>query len=209
MSFIQLKPQYGLNYKAGQIFFTYKINSPISAGITFYSRSEFGINKRQHKWSHCGICIGEGMGVHCQYPRGVTEAHLEDYFMDPKTRISFREVKDISEFQIQALIGAAKEFIGRKPYDIKLIMGLWLTNTMVFRRFPSFKKVLKYFDSDDKFICSEFVLYCLKECGFCLDIESNIITPEGVFDLEIWKDWKRNPVDLKGFDIIHPKFYSY
>lgn len=189
--FIQLKPEYGKNYKAGQIYFTYQINSPISQGISWFSYKDMPIAPIE-RVSHCGLCIGEGQGISAQ-PHGIDYEDLNEIFNDPYRRIIFREPLLLDIMGADNIAAEAKKYIGKK-YDFCGVFGFTIVNSWLGRKVLNErwrKEILRFFNALNRFWCSEFIMKLLHDCLFTNDKDFNV-TPKEVFYHKCMKEWKRD-----------------
>jgi hypothetical protein len=187
---INKKPVYGVDYKPGQVYFTYTDHSFISVGIAWFQyRSEF--LKAKDKVSHCGIVIAEGQGISAQ-PQGIDYEDLNAIFDNPDKHIFFREPIMLDCWGASKTIEYAKTKIGIK-YDFGLFIGFAIVNSTIGKLFTDNfkKKILDIFGSDAKLLCSEYASESLFYGG--LSYYSNFkITPYEFVDLIIFKKIKIN-----------------
>ena len=190
MSFIQLDPKFNKNYKAGQVYFTHHLLNPIAMGISWYSRED---NERESDLpvSHCGICVGDGIGIESKFPGGVQEYQLYRYFTDPFTRIFFKEPKMLY-LHGPYFLSLCWDAIDSYHYDWCILIGHFLVGSFLGRMVltESMKqRVLKIFDVKDRFDCSEFVLN-RSILGNLTDDFVKYITPRQLFNHSMFKTWK-------------------
>ena len=78
-----MEPRYGVNYKAGQDFFTMCFDHFVSLGIAFMTAHDYCLLDRK---SHCGICIGENLGIEASAGVGAAESLFLVYLQGPKRK---------------------------------------------------------------------------------------------------------------------------
>lgn len=186
--FVQLKPKFNVNYRAGQFYFT-KGGSYLSKGISFflfaYSTEEL------EKWTHVGICCGENLGIEATF-QGIKYIELDPIFNDPNTRIIFREPTGLDEKggAIKILTNAVKYL--NTPYDKLLFISFGVINCFPFKWFPRKWKeyLLKKMNRNDEYICSEFAMQVLRDAGFT-DYETSLVTPPELFNNSVFKPLKQ------------------
>jgi hypothetical protein len=185
-----VRPKYGENYTAGQVFFTYRIGSPISKGIVFFSRHDL-VQKllKIHKVSHVGICTGYAQGVESRISGGIQKKDLHEYFDDPYTRIFFKEPRLLTSLGEDELINSAYSRIG-EGYDPLLILGHALAAIF----WPWRHQILQFFNKSGS-VCSEFTAWSLRVNGFMnlpgvVRREDYEWKPQDLFDSGIFKPWK-------------------
>lgn len=192
--FITLKPEYGVSYKAGQLYFTGRDGNPIHFGITWFSyKGDYHNIPDIEQFSHVGICIGERKGIEATPDKGVTYCDLNDRFNDKNCRIVFREPKKLDELGPDPLIKAAESYLGTK-YDFKLFAGFALVNSWLGRKVLSDRaklEVLRWFDAKDRVLCSEYGMCCLYK-GNYTDDGNTMIIPRELFFHRCMKDLKED-----------------
>lgn len=163
LAFSSREPNYGTNYDAGYIGFTYDKSNIISKGIAYVTRWT-----RMHaiKVSHALIVSGENECIEAHAQNGVRRAPLSTYFDDPHTQIFFRKPVGLTPDLAKQIVNTATEQIGC-AYDLDLILAQLEANTAMgnlLRRIlgKGFEeKVCRLKDHPDRWICSELVAHCL------------------------------------------------
>lgn len=189
--FIQLDPVYNHNYRIGQVYFTYSTKESYSRGISFFTYDEEERDNKIETPTHCGICIGENKGI-AALDGGVLYEDLRKIFNDKNKRIFFREPKIFDEETINQIVTFSNYLLGIE-YDWKLATGIAICNTALVKSILSptkIRKLLKKFDSEDKLICSELVMYVMYHAEVTMDNDF-LKTPREVFEHNMFKDWKK------------------
>ena len=180
---ITLKPEFNVNYRSGQLYFTGRDGDPIHEGITWFTYTgDYRAIPKFEQFSHVGICIGEGKGIEATPDLGVVYCNLNDRFNDKNCRIIFREPVKLDELGSDPLILEAESFKGSK-YDLKLFLGFALVNSWLARKTLSDNvksNVLDWFDAKGRVLCSEYVMRCLIN-GKYTDDTNTRITPRELF----------------------------
>jgi hypothetical protein len=190
--FLQLDPVFGKNYKEGQVYFVYSTKEPYSKGISFFTYNKEERNNIVGTPTHCGICIGENTGI-AALDDGVIFEDLGKIFQDKNKRIFFREPILFDEETRNLILTYCKYLLGIE-YDWKLAAGIGICNTTLVRTLLSpvkIKKLLQKFNSEDKLICSEFVMYVMYHAEVTTDNDF-LRTPREVFEHRMFKEWKKN-----------------
>jgi len=185
-----VKPVYGKDYMAGDVYFVWTDRSFLSLGIAWFEyRSEFLTAKE--KVSHCGIVVGEGKGISAQ-PQGIDYEDLYAIFDDSDKHVFFREPLMLQAYSAEATVRYAENQLGRK-YDYGLFCAFALVNSSFGKLFTDkFKKrILNFFNSDEKLVCSEFAAECLFYGGLSYYKHFQIM-PSELADLIIFKKIKIN-----------------
>lgn len=187
--FVQIKPIYGINYRAGQIYCCYEIGSTISGGISWFSYKT-GDTPELEKISHVGVCIGEGRGVSAQ-PQGIDIENLNNIFNDPKRRIFFVEPVLLDTLGAEPLVQGIINRIGEK-YDWKLILGFGIVNSWFGKMLSDRIKaeILRIFNCKGRAVCSEVLAQELYNKGYCKD-KNTIKLPREIVECGCVKKWKR------------------
>lgn len=156
-------PDYGVNYDAGYVGFTYTQSNILSRGITYFTRWS-----RLHdiKVSHALVVTGQNECIEAHMEGGVKRTKLDSYFHNEHCQIFFRKPKDLTPELAAAIIKAAEEHLGC-AYDIDLIDAQLRVNSLTgqfirHRILPDFEEnVCQRRDHLDRWICSELVAHCL------------------------------------------------
>lgn len=183
-----VKPVFGVDYVAGDVYFVWTDKSFLSVGIAWFEyRSEFLSAK--NKVSHCGIVIGDGKGISAQ-PQGVDYEDLNKIFDDPNKHIFFREPTMLSAWTADKTVKYAENQLGRK-YDYGLFAAFALANSTAGKLFSEKmkRKILDFFDSKTKVVCSELACECLYFGGLSYYKYFKLM-PSELADLIIFKKLK-------------------
>ncbi|MFA5385752.1 MAG: hypothetical protein WC364_14045 [Eubacteriales bacterium] len=186
--FVQINPEYGVNYKSGQIYCTYR-ETALSAGISWFEYKD-GKTPEFEKVTHVGICISATIGISAQ-PQGIDFENLTAIFQDPHTRIFFVEPKLLDSLGPWPLIGSMISRVGEK-YDYKIFAGFALVNSWLgkFLSAARKEKILQWFDDKNKVVCSQVVAQELLKGGYCKDPNTKKM-PRDVVECECIKPWKK------------------
>lgn len=190
--FVNLAPKYGLNYKAGQVYFTFNSKNIVSKGVSYFTYDSDDEYQKLEVASHCGICIGEGKGISA-LNQGIAEENLYNIFEDTSRRIFFKEPKLLDSIGSRQVILLSKMLVGL-PYDWRLASGFAICNSFPFRLLfteEKRKEFIRTFKTKGKFICSEFVMFVLNNCGMTYDTD-HIRSPHEVFNHNLFKTWKKD-----------------
>lgn len=193
-----LNPDYGQNYDAGYIGFQFEDHDFISEGIAYFTR-----------WDRlCDIRVSHAFIVACENEcieavrAGVKFSKLEDRFNDPHCHVFFRKPLPWTHALAQKVIYTGAGIVGRK-YDFLLIMAMFIRGTMlgealyrvIGQKFVN--RLTGWFDMRNRYICSEFVAYCLQQQPEyrdkgCLNFKAHTINPQQLFgDDALFKTWKK------------------
>ena len=163
LDLISLEPDYGKNYGAGYVGFTYTQSNVLSCGIAYFTRWS-----RMHdiKVSHALVVTGENECIEAHIKGGVKRSKLDTYFHDEHCQIFFRKPKELTPRLAAAITQAAEELLGC-AYDIDLIATQLKINSITgefirHRTLPNFEEnVCQQRDHLHRWICSELVAHCL------------------------------------------------
>lgn len=198
LEIISCTPEYGVNYKAGYVGFTYTESNLISRGIAYFTRWS---QMHQIKTSHALIVSGENECIEAHMNGGVKRTALATYFDDEKCQIFFRKPKALTPDLAQRIISAAEAQLGCS-YDIDLIAAQLQSNTVTGRLLRRLlgpgveERLCKLYDHPDRWICSELVAHCLDEQPEYHDkgvlvYNDATIDPQELFEddgtFEVWK----------------------
>ncbi len=194
------KEKYGDNYKKGYIGFTYYNKSVISKGIAYMTR---WAKMSDVKVSHTLLVTGKNKCIEAHIKDGVKHSDLKKYFDDPDCQIFFRKPVGLNKRIAKKLEKVGTAEVG-KPYDKALIGSQALQGTFlgklinkIFKGKPD-RILSKILNRDDRWICSEFVAYCLSEQNLyknkgILRHPEETIDPQELFeDAVIFEPWKYN-----------------
>jgi hypothetical protein len=196
-------PQYGVNYKRGQIGFTMTRDSIISVGIAYFER---WVRMSDIAVSHVFIVQGDDQLVEAHIEHGVQRDCISKYFNDPKVTVFFREPFGLTDAMADIIADAAASKVGCK-YATGLIAAELAANTLVGHEVNQLldgkpnEEVSNLLDEPNEFICSGLGAYALRKgfaptlgegCAFpgVLSQPVNTINPQMLFeDAWIFKDW--------------------
>ena len=156
-------PQYGVNYNAGYVGFTYTTSNLVSRGIAYFTR---WTKMHQISVSHALLVTGENQCIEAHAQGGVKRTNLDTYFEDEHCQIFFRKPLNLSPEIAARLVSTAEEHLGC-GYDFNLIAAQLEANSLtgrLFRRLlgKSFEeRVCQLKDHPERWICSELVAHCL------------------------------------------------
>lgn len=199
LEIISCPPEYGVNYNAGYVGFTYTGSSIISRGITYFTRWS---QMHQIKVSHALIVSGENECIEARMNGGVKRTALSTYFDDEKCQIFFRKPNGLTPDLAARIISTAEAQLGC-AYDIDLIRAQLQSNSLagrLLRRLlgPGVEDQLcKLVDHADRWICSELVAHCLDEQPEYHDkgvlvYNDATIDPQELFEDDVtFEEWKR------------------
>ena len=163
LDLVSVAPDYGKNYDAGYVGFTYTKSNILSRGIAHFTRWSC---MHDIKVSHALVVTGENECIEAHMKGGVKRTKLDTYFNDEHCQIFFRKPKDLTPELAAGIIKAAEEHLGC-AYDIDLISAQLIVNSITgeFIRhhiMPSFEEnVCQQQDHLDRWICSELAAHCL------------------------------------------------
>lgn len=191
-----IKPRFGSNYDIGYIGFTYYPESIVSKGISYFSGGESDV-----RVSHCLLVTGPDECIEASCIDGVRISDLSRYFNDLTCQIFFKKPVGLNIDIAHRMVETASEQVGCE-YDTSLITAHALQGTFlgrlvnkVFNGKPN-EYISDKLDSDDEWICSEFIAYVMdsqpeyKDNGI-LSKPDNTIKPQQLFDDKIiFKQWK-------------------
>jgi hypothetical protein len=192
-----VQPQYGINYGVGYAGFTFRKDDLISHGIAYFTRWE---RLSDIKVSHVFVVENAEHVIGAHAGTGVARASIGELFDDPGVQVFFRKprywTRDIGE----RIVSKARPEIG-KEYDLSLILAGALQATFlgkflnkIFGRAPD-RFVSRLLNSEDEWICSELVAYCMDEQPEYRDVgillhPNETISPQELFeDEEIFEPW--------------------
>ena len=207
----QVTPQYGINYDAGYIGFTYYDSSIVSKGITYFTRWH---RFQDIRVSHALVVLDERTCIEALADKNCVEiSPLTNYFNDINCSIFFRKPLPWSKELGERIAAVAKTQRGCK-YDFGLIGANAIDGTflghLLFDIFKGNKDALaKACGAKDKWICSELAAFALDEQKEFHDRgvlakPNDVITPQELFeDSVIFEEWK-NRDDTPGIAAIQP-----
>jgi len=196
MNIVAIKPQYGVTYKQGYVFFT-NTGDFVSNGVAYF---ESWRRMGDIKVSHVGIVTGDNEGVEAHIKTGVARCKLDKY-VGGKNKIFFRKPRYWSPDMGARIADAAEAQIGQ-AYDTSLIVGRFLAGTKLgallnrITRGAVDRYVSKLFDAEYKKICSETAAFSLSiqpelEGLGCLAAPHRTIDPQVMFEDDvIFEPWK-------------------
>lgn len=203
-----LTPEYGLNYNAGYIGFTFNDASFISEGIAYFTRWDRMIDIPV---SHALIVTSKNTCVEAIMGQGVIQSRLDKYFDDPNTHIFFRKPKWINEMIANEIVYTAQGEIGAQ-YCNGLITNDALRGTFLGHLLDDlthnqiFDGLAMMLEKNGSFICSELAAYCLKSAYSwqpynhegVLARPASAITPQELFcDDSIFEQWRNVSLSVR------------
>lgn len=165
LEIISCPPNYGVNYNAGYIGFTYTGSNIISKGIAYFTRWS---QMHQIKVSHTLIVSGKNECIEAHMDGGVKRTPLSTYFDDEKCQIFFRKPNGLTPDLAQRMIKVAEAELG-SAYDLDLIKAQLEINSLTGRLLRRLlgpgleERLCQLHDHPDRWICSELVAHCLDE----------------------------------------------
>ncbi|HAH54969.1 MAG TPA: hypothetical protein DCM02_06710 [Flavobacterium sp.] len=201
---IAIAPEYGVNYKKGYIGFAYEADDIESIGIAYFTAF---FSMSQIKVSHVFIVKNEDECIEVTREKGVKDTSIKEYFDNPRCQIVFREPIGLSDEIADRIVTVAEKHKG-DSYDYALFFSLatlnnpigWLANRITQERLQ--KIITQDHENDKRWICSEFVAYCLdQQKEYCdkgvLKKPHVMVYPQNLFeDNEIFKKWEEMPPKL-------------
>ena len=196
-----LKPEFGENYRAGYIGFTFTGSSLLSTGIAYFTRwARLG----DIRVSHALVVTAENECVEALAGKGVVRSPLDRYFNDPKTQIFFRKPRKCTPAVGRRIAATALAQVGTK-YDNLVIAAQILEGSFLRRWMMSHfgtdpdRFVGRLMNRDSRWICSELAAYCL-DCQpeyadrGVLARPNYAVNPQELFeDQEIFAAWNNEP----------------
>lgn len=193
-------PQYGVNYNAGYIGFTFNDESFISEGIAYFTRWDRLSNIPV---SHALIVVAENTCIEALMGEGVRINSLDKYFWEKNTHIFFRKPMSITENVTREIVQTAQKEVGA-TYASGLIVNDMIRSTFLGHLLDElthdkiFDGLSMVLDKSGSFICSELAAYCLKSAKSwpynnvgVLSRPASAITPQALFsDSVIFEQWK-------------------
>jgi hypothetical protein len=187
---IQLEAKYGVNYKAGMIYFTHNEGAFLAEGIQFFLYPD--VHEVSRIWTHVGICTGENEGYGSEW-NGFVKCNLNDYFKSNKQRICFREPKLLDQIGVEPLFEVIKNLpLHAMPYDFRMILGFMLVyNPIAQKLFPESwdNWILKKAKMEGKYVCSESVTHVDNLAGYTNQSPDGQ-TPRSLFEADWIKPLK-------------------
>ncbi|MFN9622646.1 MAG: hypothetical protein ACK587_07425 [Cyanobacteriota bacterium] len=191
-------PNYGQNYGAGYIGFTYTQSNILSLGIAYFTRWT-----RMHdiKVSHALVVTGPNECIEAHMEGGVKRTTLDTYFNNPSCQIFFRKPVGLTPELAEGIIRAAEDHLGC-AYDIDLIAAQLQVNSLTgqlirHRLIPNLEETIcQRRDHLDRWICSELVAHCLDSQPAyhdkgVLEHSDATIDPQELFeDDQIFATWR-------------------
>ena len=187
-------PEFGVNYKPGYSFGTFRSNSIISYGIAWFTRRD---NPGEMRCSHVGFVSEDGGTLEALQGQGVVEGNLDQYFDDPHVHIFFRKPRHYTNQLGADICAEARKLLG-KPYDKRLIAAHAAAGSLIGRVLnlmtdEAFERWLEgKMNSPDAWMCAEYTAWTMQQrpevAGLgCLTRESCTVNPpQYIFDSELW-----------------------
>lgn len=169
INIVSVAPQFGENYRVGDIGFTYTDNSFISKGIAWFTKWDQGKNPDvpDIPISHVFVVSGENECIEATLPK-VKRTPLDHYFTKSSTHVFFRRPVDLTDEIAARIVVAAASKIGQR-YGIVQLVGHaiagsvpgkvigWMTGGWFTRAAKT------AFENKSQMICSELGAYALDE----------------------------------------------
>lgn len=158
-------PKYGINYRKGDIGFTFHTKSIMASAISYFTRW----HRSSHvKVAHSFIVVDGSTCVEALAETGVREKKLTDYFNDKNTIVFFRRPKGITKEIANEIAENAKKEVGKK-YANSLIWNMVGRGTILghlidtLTKNKTFDRQSLLLNKDGSFLCSELVAHCLQK----------------------------------------------
>lgn len=185
--------KYGVDYKKGDIGFTFDKKSWISSGIAYFTRWQRSSNI---KIDHAFIVIDDSTCIEALPGTGVAVKKLQDYLNNKNTIIFFRKLKGINESRADEIAKNAKAELGKKYANALLLVGVGrgsfpghLIDKITHNKF--FDKQSQLINKCKSFLCSGLVAHCLQKAkkwpyhnAGLLKRPASAITPQELFEDE-------------------------
>ena len=153
---VQLKPQYGVNYRAGDVMFSYRLDNPLSLAITAFENCGLGAIKP----SHVRLITSDLYAMGAE-EKGISTTDLRKSFEDPHELLIIKRPIGLTECEAKRVIDAGREHFG-ESYDYGLIAGMAFESFAVALDITRSKSKPAFFNDSRAWDCSEFVSHCLK-----------------------------------------------
>lgn len=181
------------NYGPGWVGFSYRDNDVFSKGIAWFTREEYeGIVP-----SHTFIVQDEKTIIEAAGGK-VRVYPIQNYFNDPHIIVFFKKPRNYDKNRAYTIIRRAAAKVD-KTYDYSLFfyfISHFLFLDYIEKKFPCLRKRPSFFDSANKFICSEVVADSLNQIPEYSNLfplsEYHIskIDPFKLFRSEIFNTWR-------------------
>lgn len=181
--------RFGKDFDLGWVGFVHS-NNLLSQTIAYLTR---GDKTGETTVSHTFLVTGQDECVEANYPVGVVETRLsEAYLGRPDRQVVFRRPKELTQKVANRLVKRAKAQVGSGfDYGVFAASGLrgtflgHLANTLFHDKPQDW--VDQMLNRDDRWICSELVVYCLqKEARYrgqgVLSHSPGTVTPQQLFE---------------------------
>lgn len=139
----------------GWLGFVYTDESFLSDGIVKVTDDNY--KNKDFIPSHVFILLNNGMILEALAFKGIQFSHISKYLSNNNCIVRFKNPK----FPITDLEKSREAtcILSNYKYDFRLILGLFISNTIgkfLFKKWT--KKILQLLDNDDKYICSELAI---------------------------------------------------
>lgn len=198
---VSVSPQFGVNYRVGDIGFTFTDNSFVSMGIAWFTKWDQGTNPDVPNIpvSHVFVVSGENECIEATLPK-VKRTPLDYYFEKNHTHVFFRRPVGLTDEIGDRIVAAAATKVGLRYGTVQLvghaIAGSIPGKVLGFLSFGLFTKIAKSaFEKKSQFICSELGAYALDEQPEyhdkgVLSEPTHSINPVRLFNTtEVFKPW--------------------
>lgn len=189
--FFVRNPEYGKDYDDGYIFFSYNTDSLISTGIALFTKFEA---KSKIPISHCGIVTGKQTCIEAANPGGVQVSNFHEKYLKPKKTVVFLcKPRNVSPELAGLMTDEGLKHVG-KSYAIPGVISSAFWNLLGFATIGYLRKKRNWFNSEDRFFCSELVAEALisayPDRPGCLEYHPTNIYPQTLFeDHIVFEKW--------------------
>lgn len=204
--YIFMKPLFGINYRAGHLFFLFRHDHPLTPGISWIPHQMDFHASGQPDFYQVGLCLGENKGITADVKQGVNYCELRPFFNDPMQGIIFRKPRRLNERGCSPLIEEAEKFVGL-TYDLTLFISHALIHSSFLKNILSERiknEILRFFHTKGRCISSEFIMHCLIKSHYS-DSSSTRLTPGELFSDPCLENLKSDlPLKYQSFSTIMP-----
>lgn len=193
-----IKPEYGKNYRKGDIGFTYNSGSLVSEGIAYFTRWE---RMSDIRVSHCFVVAAQ-FDVIEALPDGISRTDITRYFNNPKINVFFRKPNEWTPQMGEKIVTHAATHIGTE-YDWRLDLAHGISGSMMGHLATKItgdawhRRVCEWMNDPKKWMCSEMGSDCLQAIPIlrpkgCLQYPACTISPQELFeDNDVFEAWKK------------------
>ena len=203
---IFMKPVYGINYKAGYLYFLFRHEHPLIPGVSWIPDDPAFQPWQQLDFFEVGLCTGQNRAIKADPKHGVSFCDLDPLFNDPQNGIIFRKPKKMEQKGEKPLLEEAIRFVGT-TFDFKLFLTHSLAYSSLFKNILPEKiknEFLRFFHTKGRNLSSEFIMHCLIRSSYS-DSSLVKVTPQELFSDSCLKELKPCfPVKFQSFSTILP-----